>query len=332
RDGDALTAPALAPRVRWAAIDALKASAILTVIYIHGHGQIVAPERPTASAFLTWWAVPAFFVASGFLHQQDTPIPAARLRRWLRRLLGPYVVATTIALLLRNLDAGFGPPVGVREAGFAVLTGSAFNVYYYVPVLCGALIAAVPVARFPRLAVPCFVGFWILGLLASVGLDPIPRTFGWFWMFRSPLAWWGYFFAGWVLGRHREVLTLDARRTVGVVGAVLFVAIAAGALASAPLPLALGSLLLNVTNYCAIAALLGLVPATGEVPAVRFLSEWSYPVYLYHIFFTTAVRGRWRLFGPWAEAAAVAAGLAGSLLVVLAGRRLFGGRARAIIG
>jgi peptidoglycan/LPS O-acetylase OafA/YrhL len=320
------------PRVRYTTIDALKAAAILTVVYIHGHGQTIAPERPTPAAFLTWWAVPAFLVASGFLHQQDTPIPAARLRAWLRRLLGPYLVATAIALLLRDLGAGFGSPVDGREAAFALLAGSAFNVYYYVPLLCGALIAAVPVARFPRLAVPCLVAFWVTGLLAHAGLDPIPLHFGWFWAFRSPLGWWGYFFAGWVLGRHRDALTPELRHAVGVSAAVLLVAIAGTALACAPLPLTVGGMLLYVTNYCVIAAFLGLAPAGRELPAARFLSDASYPLYLYHIFFTTAVRERSPMLGPWVDSAAVTAGLAGSLLIVLAGRRLLGERSRAVIG
>jgi len=320
-------------RRRYGSIDTLKAAAIVTVVWIHAFGRPLNLDALSLEALGTWWAVPAFFFASGFLHFRATPISVATWIAWARRLLGPYLVASLVVLAARRWL--WGEPLGWREGLVALAAGSAFNVYYYVPVLMGALVLAVGLSRRPQLALATFVLFWLSGLLGIMGVEPVNYFFGLFWMMRSPFVWWGYFLAGWVAAQHRETLaglSAGQRQRVGSVAAGLVAVVAVGCLVPGSWRM-LGRPLLYVATYAVIVAVVALGARVGARRAVRFLSEMTYPAYLYHFLFIAAVKHAWGASLGWAMGpVAFACGWAGALAVVRFGRAAFGRHARALFG
>src|SRR5262245_6606354 len=84
-----------APVSRFTSIDVLKATAIIVVIWIHAFQQFgnTEPLIIRRLAFLTRFAVPAFFFASGFLRAQGRLLPLREFAvHQLARLLVPYFV------------------------------------------------------------------------------------------------------------------------------------------------------------------------------------------------------------------------------------------------
>ena len=321
--------PDTAASARLAVIDFLKASAIVTVVWIHAFADPTDPAALPLTDVLVSWAVPAFFFASGHLRFGTRPVSGSDLARWLTRLLPPYVIASLLALgyrrlvLRQDLDAG--------DALFALLTGSAFPIYYFVPMLAGAYLLAALLSRMPGAAAPLFV---LIAPVVPAGLDPIPETFGLFWLFRSPFLWWGYFLLGWLVaaGATRIAALPDRnRRRAGLAAAGLFTLIALICL----LPGSWRGLYwppLVAANYAALASLYLLGLDLGPRPVLRWLSDASYPIYLYHFFFTSAVRTDLLRLGPLAEPAAFAAGLGGAVLTVILGRRVLGRWSHRLIG
>jgi fucose 4-O-acetylase-like acetyltransferase len=278
---------------------------------------------------LVWWAVPTFFFASGYLRQTSEPVPMRTLGRWLVRLLVPYAIAALLACAYRVFV--LGQSLGPGGIPFVVVTGSAWPVYYFVPMLAGACVLAAALSRVPGAALPLFC---LIAPVVPAGLDPVPHAFGLFWLFRSPFMWWGYFLLGWLAAAHAPrlaALGATRRRRLGLAAALVFAAVAAVCL----LPGSWRSLFwppLVASSYAAIAAMFLLGFDAAPHPAVRWLADASYPIYLYHFFFTSAVRTDLLRLGALAEPAAFAAGAAGSLAVVVVGRRLLGERARLVLG
>jgi len=331
------------PDSRWVAIDVLKASAIVTVVWIHAfHGW----DRPRSiliylSTLLSSFAVPAFFFASGFLHWRSVPIPAALLLRWMSRVVPPYLVASAAAFALR---AGANETFTARKMAFELAVGSASGIYYFVPVLAGALLLGPPLSRWRGLALPLFGAFWLTGLLCVAGLDPGVRVlFGGpnvFWSLRDPLRWWGYFLAGWLVaerwrGRRdgSAVLRRVGLAAAGLVGTVV-AAVAIHLARSAPSawawPIPAG--LLYLVTYGCLVAIFVLARDAPPSRTVRVLSQASYPVYLYHVFFITLARRALPLPEPALDGAAFVVGCGGSLALVSLGRVLLGRHARVILG
>jgi hypothetical protein len=102
-------------------IDVLKAVATLTVVWIHtAHGL----ARPTSvviylTTILSGFAVPGFFFAAGFLRWRPSPVPVAAVRRWIMRLLSPYLVASAVWLIARA--AYSGAPIHARSVFWALV-------------------------------------------------------------------------------------------------------------------------------------------------------------------------------------------------------------------
>jgi len=316
-------------RARVPVIDLLKALAIVMVIWIHAFADPWNTAALQPFVILVSWAVPAFFFASGYLRYTTRPVDGATLGRWLTRLVVPYTIATLLALAYRRLGLRHNPEVlGVT---FNLLTGSAWPVYYFVPMLAGAYLLAALLSRLPRAALPLFV---LVAPVVPCGLDPFPRHFGLFWLFRSPFMWWGYFLLGWLAagGEARlESVGATTRRRVGVGAAALFAAITAVCF----LPGSWRGLVwppIVVANYAFLVSVFLLAHDVRARPLPRWLSDASYPIYLYHFFFTSAVRGDLVQLGTLAEPAAFVAGMAGSLGVVVLGRRLLGRCARLVLG
>jgi len=326
-------APTLGARGhRYIPIDVLKASGIIVVIWIHAFQEFgdTEPLIIRRLAFLTRFAVPAFFFASGFLAARGRLLPLRQFAAHrLLRLLVPYVVASLLALGFRHVV--LAEHITARQALFELAVGASWGVYYFVPLLLGASIVGYGVFRFRSLAWPLFALFWVLGLLSElsiIGFDDF------FWRIRSPLLWWGYFFAGWVVALHfaaLERLIPLQRRRIGAVGlAVAMTVFLYFVLALPSSWTAQGAALGYVEIYSIIGGILLLTLGSSEIHAVRWLSEATYPLYLYH-YFIIAVVHHW-LATPLRNPAAFALGVAGSVGLVHGGRKVLGRHARLLIG
>src|SRR5437868_1945350 len=127
-------------------LDRIKAVAVLFVVAIHSLGLlgrhdtigVVAPR-------LMEWAVPAFFFAAGYVRSRTTPYPPGQIRRWLVRLLPTYLIASALAYAARFY---FGERLGIRDVALGLLTGSAWGIFYFVPLLLTALVLSLALARY----------------------------------------------------------------------------------------------------------------------------------------------------------------------------------------
>ena len=319
--------PVSADRARVPVIDLLKASAIITVVWIHATADPLNTAALQPSMILVNWAVPAFFFASGYLRYTTVPVGAATLGRWLVRLLVPYVIATVLAVFYRRHVLH----QNTLDLGTNLLLGIAWPVYYFVPMLAGAYLLAALLSRAPRAALPLFL---LIAPVVPLGLDPFPRLWGLLWLFRSPFMWWGYFLLGWLAaGAEPRLARVPAttRQRVAIGAALVFAAI----LAVCFLPGSWRGLVwppIVAANYAFLVSAFLVLHDVRERPLARWLSDASYPIYLYHFFFTSACRGDLVSLGAWSKPAAFAAGLLGSLAIVIAGRRLLGRRARLLLG
>lgn len=202
-----------------------------------------------------------------------------------------YVPATCLALLYRRYE--LHEAVGLGDLPLALLVGSGWGIYYFVPVLFGALCVSIVLARYPRAAVVSLAVFLpaLFVIRWKWELDPLVATWGMFGMFRSPFFWWGYFISGWVaapyLRRHREAprwitvaLVVSAISSIALLAATAdwqFSAVRAFLLASAPFPMMLAVFYISTE------------PASD---VTLRLSGRSYEVYLWHIFVVDFVTRR----------------------------------------
>ena len=202
-----------------------------------------------------------------------------------------YVPATCLALLYRRHE--LHEAVRLGDLPLALLVGSGWGIYYFVPVLFGALCLSIVLARFSKAAVASLAVFLpaLFVIRWKWDLDPIVATWGMFGMFRSPFFWWGYFISGWVaapyLRRHREappwikisliVLAISSVASLAVTAEWQFSAVRALLLASAPFPMLLAVFYISAK------------PASD---VTLRLSDRSYEIYLWHIFVVDFVTRR----------------------------------------
>jgi surface polysaccharide O-acyltransferase-like enzyme len=328
---------------RAVAIDVLKASAIVTVIWIHAFVSWSPRQGGLLPALgsLSRFAVPAFFFAAGFLHFRDAPIRGNVLARRLNRVVWPYLVASLIALAAWSIQHG---RPSWHEAFFWLLIGNCVGIYYFVPPFIGAVVFGTVVSRWRSLQTALFLVFFALGLAAELGLfqmkSSIP-TQPFLWNLRNPLRWWGYYLAGWFAARHGGRLSemgKGLRRRLGVVLLVMAVVLLAEAMLAFPEGRTRPWLISEyIRIYACIFGIFFLAWDYHEVRVMRWLSEATYPIYLYHFFFIAAYvelflkRGRTPLLGT-ASCDEFVLALAGSVFAVVLGRRLLGRYARLIIG
>lgn len=320
---------------RFAEIDALKAAGILTVILIHG----LRPSwDPTISAIEAWlgdvtrFAVPGFLLASGFLYAARVPVPATTTRRRLRRLLVPYAIASLCAQVFR---AAYGDTASPRELGVELLLGGSFGPYYYVFVIALLMLATPALARLPARAL---AGLTAACVAAQGVFQPGCVSLPFFWHLRNPLFWGAYFLIGWQLRLHYgAVVAALVPRRAAAVGVLALLAAGLAAALAGDLSIGLRYALSWLETYVVLALLFAAACGHERPPKwLRELSDVTYPVYLFHLFFVYAARpyfpfGFWRadlasLLGPWL------AGLVGSLILVAAARALLGDRSRDVIG
>jgi len=320
---------------RYAAIDHLKALAIVAVCVTHALPNVLVASTTPAERIATAMAsfhVPAFLFAAGFLATRRGRVDTRSVGAQLKRVLVPYLLASLVAIVLLRWQV-----VTLRHVCFWLATGSTIGIYYFVPVLACCLVT-LPVAS--RLGIVPLAGV-ITALAAYAWLawqDPAWRlVHGFFWSIRDVLTqfYFGHFLLG-VLGARLlpQVRRLHARAApLCLVAALLaitgFAWLAAGQALAMWAPLARAGYLLGVIALIAVIVPRGVAPGP-----VRVLSEATLTIYLYHYLIYPALLPRLRAALPSGIAVTVmaACGLALGVAVAWAGRRILGGRSRVLIG
>jgi fucose 4-O-acetylase-like acetyltransferase len=316
-------------------VDLAKAVGIVAVVLIHSVRPFFSPAASRGELWLTsslQFAVPAFMAASGLLYATAERVPSAVTRGRLRRLLVPYLLASVAAQAFRVAFDG-----SLLVAGTVLrdlLLASSFGPFYYVLHAVLFVLAAPVLARLrPRTltatsaaAIACQ---WFSWVFVSLPL---------FWMARNPLHWLGFFLAGWWLRCNEErVLPWLARRRVST----CLSAAAGGVAVLAIQTLATSRWLAGAMSWPSVACVLLLILAVAgqretTQRTVRFLSDSTYTIYLFHLFFVYPVQrlvpAAPGVFDPLAIGAAWLAGLLGPLALAALGRALLGGRSRTLLG
>ncbi len=119
---------------RLPAVDLIKAAAIVAVVFQHSGVSFLDPHYGVWDRALrsTWGAfhVPASLLVAGFLYARERPIGLPEIRRRLGRVLVPYLILSPIAWWVTQ------PGHGLL---FALATGSASGIYYFIFVLVGCI-------------------------------------------------------------------------------------------------------------------------------------------------------------------------------------------------
>jgi surface polysaccharide O-acyltransferase-like enzyme len=316
-------------------VDLLKSIGIVTVVLIHSMRD---PWDPAVSQIelllgqLTRFAVPSFFLASGFLYATSDPVPARRTFARMRRLLPPYLIASCLAQLWWVGQGTPHPPATVLRD---FLIGNSFAIYYYVFVIFVLALLAPLLARLPHAALLAFTGVLLVSQgAAEMGAVALP----WDWHMRSPFTWWAYFCLGWLARLHEGQIRSSLRSRRALMAGILAVTLAAVSIAvvtgvEMPARRALSWLNLLMT----LVFLFALGAGRDASPRwARFLSDATYPVYLLHLFFIYATR-LWLAADPQHTDLAFVllpwiAGLVGSFAVVMLGRLVLRDRSRFWIG
>jgi fucose 4-O-acetylase-like acetyltransferase len=320
---------------RYAAIDFLKAAAIVAVVFTHARGDFFPRARSWDFWLCASWTafqVPAFLFASGFLEARRDPVPFARVgERWLR-VLAPYLLASAVAYLV-----GVARARSAGDLAFQLATASPLGVYYYVLLFVAVTPLAWPLSRAGPAAAWALLGACVLAMGVLAGRATSGPAGGWFWSLRNPLDHFslGFFLAGWIARLGVERLERAWSRWRRALGLALAAGVSLGPIAASELLPAGLAVPLRVAYTLAV---VGVVAAAtrARLPGrcVAFLSEAGLAIYLHHRIFQ-------RLLEPqvagWPEPARtlciVAVGLGGATAVALLGRRALGAeRARRWLG
>jgi len=314
---------------RIAAIDYAKALAILAVVLTHSGFSFFHPQWTSVDHYLrrvlAAFHVPTFILVAGFLHATASPLAVAGLRRHLQRLLPPYILASIVGHY-----AGYGP----RDSPglvYELLTGGALGIYYFVFVLTICVLSGWVLSR------SRVVLYGGLVLLAgyTVGTfvygNPI---FGWYWTIRDPSRWLGYYLLGWILRLHWHSVSraLTSHRKKLFTAGLLLMAGYVTAMSDPPGQSLIGVLVATYTLGVMI-VLFCLVPGGAAPTCVRYLSENSYTIYLYHFFPIHTLLGYTRGLDPLSRLAIIfVVCLCFGLAVAGVGERVLGSRSRMLLG
>jgi surface polysaccharide O-acyltransferase-like enzyme len=327
------------PLDRRVEIDALKAAGILTIVLIHAMRTHWDPAVSTLEVWIghaTRFGVPAFLCASGYLYARTSPVPLATTLGRLRRILVPYLIASLLAQAFRAFR-GEEPLSGAIWSD--LLIGASFGPFYYVFVIAILVVATPAFAHLSRRAIAgatlvCLAVQWFFDA-APMGMW-MPLT----WHIRAPMLWWPYFLLGWCVRLYAASLAeLCARHRIPLaacLAASVLVLTAASSLAgSAPQTFVRTAAWLDV--YAILALIAVVAHGLGSSPPwLRFLSDATYAIYLFHLFFLLPVQDLLPLPNKRALLLPIAlpwlAGLAGSLALVVAARAAFGRGSRNWVG
>jgi peptidoglycan/LPS O-acetylase OafA/YrhL len=316
---------------RYPEIDVLKALCVLGVVLQHSL-RVGWDPGITATEIWLWnmtrFAVPGFFLASGFLYATASAVVAGTTARRLRRILAPYLVASLAAELWKVTR---GTNISASSVLLELVSGNALGIYYYVFVLFWLVLFTPLFARLPRSGLPAVVAVLVLAqFLQRSGWI----TMGPMWSWRSPLVWWVYFFLGWWIRMNEDafrrwIVRRRAPATIVSAVAVLLCAIIMAFTA------AFHMAIMTTGAYAVLGFILAAFWGRREAwRSARVLSEASYPIYLFHVFFILAVGP---LIGPDANLVTrltvlCAVGIAGPLVLTALAQKAFGRYSRDLVG
>lgn len=330
--------------IRYPEIDIIKAVAILAVVAIHS----LRPFWENPSRFeqfigaTTRFAVPAFFAVSGFLYYSARPLDCLVIAQRLRRLALPYLCMSLLAFsyqyAIASVHRAYRGHSQATDLISGLLLGSTFGPYYFPIVLAQFVVAAWLLSRTRRAAVciiTCSAG--IVMLLAELHIWP---PIDLFWTFRLPNRWAVWFLLGWTSAAYNEqVLAFTRRFRIPLIlasGAVM-ISWSVWFLLQPSQNFLLGKAFLVLVMATTIVGLFAFARGVASTPTpVVVLSEWSYPIYLIHPFFSYSVQdilGGRSVIPPLIVAAiAWGAGVGGALALTQLGRRALGKHSRDVLG
>jgi fucose 4-O-acetylase-like acetyltransferase len=312
---------------RLPALDWLKALAMVAVAINHAGPYLMGPDATAFDHFLrgglVLFHVPTFLVVSGFLYSRQSAQSVAAVGRRLSRFLVPYLVGSALALAL-----GFAYLRSPLDILMHLAFGSALGIYYYIFLLAVFTACIWPLSRM-RTA-------WVAGLLAALCgyavasslLPGIAVRESMYWYMRDPLHLGGYFLCGWVASARRAPLAEFARRWRPWIATAAALCIAAW-LASLleVLPGNLRPFLRAGYTLSVVWLVVVLVPSRPVPAVVRFLSDSTLTLYLYHMMIETRLLPYAMPLPAWLRTPLLAlAGLGGSAALLLAARALLGRR------
>lgn len=320
---------------RYAAIDHLKALAIVAVCVTHALPNVLAAGTTSAeriASAMSSFHLPALLFAAGFLATRRGRVDLPRVGAQLARVLGPYLVASLVAVALLHWQL-----TTARNVAFWLATGSALGPYYFVPVLACCLLVLPLVSRLgvvPLAAVLATLAAYAWG----AWLNPSWRlTHGFFWGIRDGL--FQFYLGDFLLGvlaarllprlRHLRERAAPLCLVAALVAIAAFAWLATGEKLTMWAPVVRGGYLLGVVGLIATIVPRGVAPGP-----VRFLSEATLTIYLYHQMIYPMLLPPLRAALPpgLAVVATATCGLAFGVTIAWAGRRLLGARSRLLIG
>ena len=318
------------------AFDYLKAVAIVAVVFTHAGGDDWRRTGAFFAFFLskgwTVFHVPSFLFVSGFLYASPTGIDAGVVWARFMRVLVPYLVASIAAQL-----AGVTGADNLGEVVFQLVTASSVGVYYYIFLFAICVLLMWPLSRLGRRAV---LALWCMYVVYSVSvlIDPaLAMVDSLFWTLRDPLQLFsfGFFLSGWLSALWlREISTFARRhRQLTTTGCVMLAGFGL-ALSSQELPFTMMSFDRAVYTFGVVGLFVIFAPQRPAGVVVRFLSDATLAIYLYHVIFQMLTRPLTAALPEGLQLVAqVLIGLGGASFVVLLSRTLLGAtRARRWVG
>ncbi len=326
---------------RLLAIDYVKALAIVAVAFTHAglppwDPNITSYDRGL-SGFWVQFHVPAFLLLSGFLYYRSTEIGFQAIQVRLARVLIPYLIASSIVQL-----AGFSDARDVRDLLFQIATGSSLGIYYYIFLLVTFIPTLWLLSRMSRratsIALACVLAatlcYEIYIQLLVRGAD-LPQAGGLFWLVRNPLNYsYTMFIGGWVAAAHLPQLQRAIEGHRRLLGVLCLIGIAIWTASHVWTELLIsGGILRFMYTLSVVLGLILLTRNARELRWIRFLSDSTLGLYLYHHLFQILAAPYVTTWHPLARIfTLVLIGLLGASAVCLLGRRLLGSRARTLLG
>ena len=272
---------------RFAFVDILKATGIISVVWIHSFLKWGEPRDEFCDrvGYLTRFAVPAFFFVAGFL---QATISSKSFMDFLSqkslRLLVPYLVASFFVILYKSIFSGTLPDP--QAVGISLLLGSADGIFYFIPVLFLCMILGFFVIPLPFVLYVSFIAFLVAGFFSWMLMLSFKDFF---WEIRNPFHWWGFFFFGAILALNaKRIDVLHQSRCNKIAVSLLAFALLAFLYYIFKMPQGWSqpaAALQYIMVYLILGGVTFLFWSGRAWAALIWLSASTYPIYLYHRFF-----------------------------------------------
>lgn len=337
-----ISEPALERRPeRVVAIDYIKALAIVAVAFTHAglpywDASITSYDR-ILCGFWVQFHVPSFLLLSGLLYYSPRRIGLRPIGARLSRVIVPYLIASALVQI-----AGFSNAKDFGDVVFQFATASSLGIYYYIFLLVIFIPSLWILSRMsPRMnsaALACVFG-GTFGLemyfqMVARGAEPAGVA-DLFWLMRSPFNYsYTMFLGGWIAAAYLPQLRrlLDTRRLLIGVLCVLGIVVWTAAHVWRELFVS-GGVLRYIYTLSVVVGLVLLLRNGRQVGIIRFLSDTTLGLYLYHHIFQTMAAPHVADWHPLLRIFTLAfGGLIGASAVCWISRRLLGPKAKLLFG